>query len=48
MHLSSSGSYMLDGTAGIRIRKSIKAAREEFIEMMYVAKSQSHYQTIAD
>jgi hypothetical protein len=34
MHLSSSGSYMLDSTAGVRIRQSIKAATEEFIKMM--------------
>jgi hypothetical protein len=39
---------MLDSTAGVRIRESIKAAREEFIKMMYVAESQSHCQTTAD
>jgi hypothetical protein len=38
MRLSLSGSYI---HAGVRIRKSIKAAREEFIKMMYFAKSQS-------
>jgi hypothetical protein len=37
MHLSPSGSYLLDSRAGVRIRQPIKAAREEFIKMMYVA-----------
>jgi hypothetical protein len=36
MPLSSSGSYMLEYTS-----ESIKAAREEFINMIFVAKSQS-------
>jgi hypothetical protein len=39
---------MLDSTAGVRIRKSIKAAREEFIKMTYVAKIHSHCQATAD
>jgi hypothetical protein len=48
MHLSPSGSYMLDSRAGVPIRQPITANREEFIKMIYVAKSQSHCQTTAD